>query len=313
VGHGEDAPAPRDDDRRGSPFVQPPGLVGEPVDWEDGSMGRGVLAGRDRQVGHAAAQIVSQRVASVLARRARRQAARIGLADLDESVHRIIRTVEPYTVASHERIAALCASVDYVIDHDVPGALVECGLWRGGSVMAVLLRLGQRGVRDRDVIGFDTFAGMTEPTAEDVDYKGRRAGRRPRVVEALSSAMNSVAGREWPTQAGVSRDEVFALLASTGYDPARIRLVPGPVEDTLPAHAPETLALLRLDTDWYVSTRHELEHLYPRLVVGGVLIVDDYGHYQGARKAVDEYLEGHRILLQRIDYTGRLAIKQQAR
>ena len=89
--------------------------------------------------------------------------------------------------------------------------------------------------------------------------------------------------------------------------------MPGPVEDTLPAHAPETLALLRLDTDWYVSTRHELEHLYPRLVVGGVLIVDDYGHYQGARKAVDEYFEGHRVLLQRIDYTGRLAIKQQAR
>jgi hypothetical protein len=79
----------------------------------------------------------------------------------------------------------------------------------------------------------------------------------------------------------------------------------------LPEHAPEHLALLRLDTDWYESTRHELFTLYPRLSTGGVLIIDDYGHWDGARRAVDEYLEQQEspLLLNRIDYTGRVAIK----
>ena len=85
----------------------------------------------------------------------------------------------------------------------------------------------------------------------------------------------------------------------------------GPVEETLPKTAPDRLALLRLDTDWYESTRHELVHLYPRLVDGGVLIVDDYGHWEGCRRAVDEYFaaEADPVLLSRVDYTARIAIK----
>jgi hypothetical protein len=87
--------------------------------------------------------------------------------------------------------------------------------------------------------------------------------------------------------------------------------VPGRVEDTIPGEAPETISLLRLDTDWYESTRHELEHLYPRLSLGGVLVLDDYGHWRGAREAVDEYFTqtGEFPLLSRIDYTGRIAIR----
>ncbi|HSR89761.1 MAG TPA: TylF/MycF/NovP-related O-methyltransferase, partial [Gemmatimonadales bacterium] len=78
-----------------------------------------------------------------------------------------------------------------------------------------------------------------------------------------------------------------------------------------PDAAPSTISLLRLDTDWYESTRHELTHLFPRLSPGGVLIIDDYGHWQGARKATDEYFARHsvRMLLNRIDYTGRIGVK----
>ena len=82
-----------------------------------------------------------------------------------------------------------------------------------------------------------------------------------------------------------------ATVLSTGYPAERVHLVRGPVEETIPGAAPDALALLRLDTDWYASTRHELEHLYPRLATGGVLIVDDYGHWEGARRAVDEYFD----------------------
>ena len=92
---------------------------------------------------------------------------------------------------------------------------------------------------------------------------------------------------------------------------SHVRLVKGKVEDTVPKNAPEKIALLRLDTDWYESTRRGLVHLFPRLVPGGVLIIDDYGHWQGARKAVDEYIAGNqvKILLNRVDYTGRIGVK----
>lgn len=107
-----------------------------------------------------------------------------------------------------------------------------------------------------------------------------------------------------------------ANLRRTAYDPARLHYVKGKVEDTIPSspdgvQAPERIALLRLDTDWYESTRHEMVHLYPRLVPGGVLIIDDYGHWQGSRKAVDEYFaeNGPPLLLNRIDDPGRLAVK----
>jgi hypothetical protein len=90
-----------------------------------------------------------------------------------------------------------------------------------------------------------------------------------------------------------------------------VNLVKGPVESTIPATIPDQLAILRLDTDWYESTKHELDHLYPRLVSGGILIIDDYGHWQGARQAVDEYFARQNLkpLLSRIDYTCRIMIK----
>ena len=83
------------------------------------------------------------------------------------------------------------------------------------------------------------------------------------------------------------------------------------MEDTVPDTVPEKIALLRLDTDWYASTLHEMRELWPLLGSGGVLIVDDYGHFAGARQAVDEYLEesGERVLLGRLDYTGRMCVK----
>jgi hypothetical protein len=107
-----------------------------------------------------------------------------------------------------------------------------------------------------------------------------------------------------------SIEDVQANMARSSYPSQRIHLVKGPVESTIPGVAPDDIALLRLDTDWYESTRHELEHLFPRLVPGGVLIIDDYGHWQGARQAVDEYLAKSDvpILLNRVDYTGRIAV-----
>jgi hypothetical protein len=104
-------------------------------------------------------------------------------------------------------------------------------------------------------------------------------------------------------------EDVRANLLSTGYPAEKIHLIKGKVEDTIPGTLPRGLSILRLDTDWYESTRHELIHLYPLLHPKGVLIIDDYGDWQGAKKAVDEYFKESEIFLHRIDRTGRIAIK----
>lgn len=198
-------------------------------------------------------------------------------------------------------------AVDYVVRRGVPGALVECGVWRGGSVLAMILRLQQLGVEDRDLYLYDTFEGMTEPTDHDTS-----AFSEPAVVTWSRAADVGRVAWDWlftPELFGLA--QVRELLTGTGYPADRIHFVVGPIEETLPATAPERAAILRLDTDWYASTHHELVHLYPRLSPGGVLIVDDYGHWEGCRKAVDEYFQAEAapVLMTRVDYTGRLAIK----
>lgn len=223
--------------------------------------------------------------------------------DFDPLTAAVVREVMPFTMTSPERIAALRQAVIHVCRHGIAGAIVECGVWRGGSMMAVARTLLEIGA-SRDLVLFDTFAGMTPPEPIDRDIAGTPA------ATALSRE-DVATGATW---AASPLGDVVANLRSTGYPTDRMRFVAGDVADTLPREAPERIAVLRLDTDWYASTRHELEHLYPRLAVGGVLIVDDYGHWEGARRAVDEFLErtSAPILLNRIDYTGRIGIKPAA-
>jgi O-methyltransferase len=206
---------------------------------------------------------------------------------------------EPYP----ERFAVLCDAVDYIVQNDVPGGIVECGVFKGASMMAAALELKRLGVEDRDLYLFDTFSGMTEPSEKDVSVAGE---------VAADTWANVRAARGDVAWAAAPIEEVRRNMFSTAYPSDRIHFVEGRVEDTLPGAAPEHVALLRLDTDWYESTRHELDHLFPRLSPGGVLIVDDYGHWKGARQAVDEYFRDHAvpIFLSRVDYTARVAVKQ---
>lgn len=222
--------------------------------------------------------------------------------DFDRESADTIRAVRAYTMTSPERLFALIQAVRHVSSASVPGDIVECGVWRGGSMMAAALTLIACSDTRRGLHLFDTFEGMTPPTTKDVAMDGRAAStllRSPRTTDPESV---------W-CYAGI--DEVRAAMGSTGYPAERIHYIQGRVEDTIPRSAPARIAVLRLDTDWYESTRHELEHLYPLLSPGGLLIVDDYGHWAGCRQAVDEYFGTRdiKLLLNRIDYTGRIAVK----
>ena len=211
--------------------------------------------------------------------------------DLPPEFADVYAQVKDFTMTSAERMYALWEATRHVLARGVPGAFVECGVWRGGSAMIMASVAGDSGDR-RELWLYDTFSGMPEAGVHDRDFQDQAPDLGNELVQAAARL-----------------EEVQRNLAF--YD--KTVFVSGKVEDTIPARAPAEIALCRLDTDWESSTRHELEHLWPLLSPGGVLIIDDYGHWQGARRAVDEFFAGRgdAPLLVRVDYTGRLAVKQR--
>lgn len=246
----------------------------------------------------------AKRVAAAEAARRERDAQKRAqmVARFDEDLYATVERVAPQTMTSPSKIGALIEATRYVTRARVPGAIVECGVWRGGSMEAVALTLLALGDSDRELHLFDTFEGMPPPTTHDT----RTTASGPVSAEQLL-AESDKDSRMWAV-AGL--DDVKQVMAGTGYPAGKVHFHVGLVEDTTPAQAPETIAILRLDTDWYASTKHELEHLYHRLSPGGVLVLDDYGDWDGARKATVEWLEetGAPIFLAPMG-SGRIAVK----
>jgi O-methyltransferase len=219
---------------------------------------------------------------------------------LNKEFGHIIKQVSEYTMTSNERMFALYKAVQYIVKADIKGDFVEAGVWRGGSAMIVILALKELGITDRKIYMYDTYEGMSEPSEEDSNISnGAKA----------SLKYFAMLGKEekW---AYASLEEVKTNISRLGYPQENLIYVKGKIEETVPEVLSEKIALLRLDTDWYDSTKHELEYMYPNLTAGGVLLIDDYGHWAGCKKAIDEYFTEHSpILLNRIDYTGRIGIK----
>jgi hypothetical protein len=224
--------------------------------------------------------------------------------DFRERDHELWQAVSPYTMTTPHAVVVLAEAVRYLVGSSVRGAMVECGVWRGGSMLTIARTLLELERSDVDLYLFDTFEGMSAPTERDVLWTGRPA------AELLAEG-----GEESIIRARASLGDVQRTMSSVAYPAERIHYVEGKVEETIPDRAPDEIALLRLDTDWYESTLHELTHLYPRLAPGGVLVIDDYGWWRGAGEATDEYFTSHGPVpfLVRIDDEGRrFAVKPTA-
>ena len=211
--------------------------------------------------------------------------------------------IKPYTMTSNDRIWALINAVNYVIRNNIDGDFVECGVWRGGSAMAMALALIKHGIDYREIWLYDTYEGMTDPSGKDIEaHSGKLAS---------SLLMHSEKKPDNNIWCVASLQDVSQNMYSTNYPKSQIHFIKGDVVETLKVNIPEKISILRLDTDWYESTKSELEILYPMLVRGGVCIIDDYGYWRGSREAVDEYFEKNniKVLLNKIDETGRLFIK----
>lgn len=218
-----------------------------------------------------------------------------------EIVHHIMSN--GLTMVSYERLWTTVMACKYVVDRDIEGDFVECGVWRGGNALAAaeIFKLYNS---KRDVWLFDTFKGMTAPTDLDVRVVDGQTARTQYEIDQKETH------NEW---CYASIDDVRQNFTNRGLE-SNIHFVQGDVCETLnsePSKLPTRISVLRLDTDWYESTKKEFEVLYPKLTVGGCLIIDDYGHWSGSKKATDEYFEKNknRPFLQYTDYTGRVAVK----
>jgi len=223
----------------------------------------------------------------------------VNLSDIeqDKKFLELYKKVKDYTLVPVERCYSLYQAINYIIKNNIEGDLVECGVWKGGSSMLMAYTLLEAEISNRKIYLYDTFEGMTQPGEMD-GQEEKNQWENGRVTDTLNNMCYSPI------------EEVNGNMNKTGYPAENIVFVKGKVEETLPGTMPSKISLLRLDTDWYESTKHELIHLYPLLQKHGVLIVDDYGAWQGARQATDEYFSSiPNTFLGRIDYTGRILIK----
>jgi hypothetical protein len=200
-------------------------------------------------------------------------------------LHAAVRTS---TECGTTRLRSLYDAVRHVVSNGIEGDIVECGTARGGS--AALMGLTLKSLGDpRKMWLFDTFEGLPPPSSEDPDSE---------IAELYVGGFRG------------GYDEVQDLLGRLDILEG-VQMVRGLFQDTLPTAEVGAISVLHLDGDWYDSVLVCLEQLYDRVSPGGIIQFDDYGHWEGARKAVDQFLERRSIQvpLQRIDYTGRLIVK----
>jgi O-methyltransferase len=226
--------------------------------------------------------------------------------DMEEEFFGIFEKCKEYTMTSMGKMYGIFKSIEYIEKHGIEGDIVECGVWRGGSSMNAALSLLHFKSSRRKIYLYDTYEGMPQPGEKDVDIFDQKAS------DLLTGCERCKSTSDDPTNywARVDIDEVRLNMSLTNYPEEKIFFVKGKVEDTIPETIPDKIAVLRLDTDWYESTYHVLTQLFPAISPGGVLILDDYGYWKGARGAVDRYFKENKIpiLLNRLD-DGRIAVK----
>jgi O-methyltransferase len=223
------------------------------------------------------------------------------LPDTSPAERDIIRAARPYTMTSIRHLEFLLRGVGYLHQNAIAGDIVECGVWKGGCIIAAGRQNDLLGDQSRSFWLFDTFGGMPSPSERDGEIE-REFYQRHAAGDGLS---------DW-CRCGET-DVRANLRRECNLPEHRLRFVKGLVEETLQVskNLPDKIALLRLDTDWYSSTKAELDMLVPRVVPGGIVIIDDYGHWSGSRKATDEWLQGQSFkpMLLAVDRTCRAFVK----
>ena len=204
---------------------------------------------------------------------------------------------------SKERFLSLYQAINYIYKNNISGDFVECGIFKGGSAMMISYAMQKfNNKEDKNLWLYDTFEGMANPSYYDKNVDNQNAIDELRKLKKKANKKDI-----W---AYSPLNYVKENIKKTGINDKNVFFIKGLVENTLHKHKPKKISLIRLDTDFYESTKIELELLFPNLEPGGVLIIDDYGHWKGCKKAVDDYFENKKnIFFQQIDYTGIVGVK----
>ena len=207
----------------------------------------------------------------------------------------LIKKFSKYTMTSNMKIFSLIKAFEYIHKFKIAGDFVECGVYTGGNIM-ILKKLIEKNNLNKKIYAYDTFEGMTNPTSSDIKIDGTVASEKILKKKNWSSC---------------SLEKVKENFAEMNLELNNIQFVKGKVEETLKndENLPNKISILRLDTDFYESTKIELKYLYPLLVEGGILIIDDYGSWLGSKKATDEYFSEKKIFMHFIDHSARMIIK----
>jgi len=221
--------------------------------------------------------------------------------EVNREIEKIIKHCSKYSLTGYLRMYVVTEAIRKVLNDGLEGDFVECGVWKGGNLI-LMEKLRGFYKLNKKIYGYDTFDGMSEPTELDEDFNNNKA---------KSLMLKS------KKEKGINNIHCFATIEDvksniiSNCDEKNISLIKGPVEETLliEENLPKKISVLRLDTDFYESTKIELDILFPLLVKGGILIIDDYGHWKGAKKAVDEYFADNKHWLHFVDYTCRYLIK----
>ena len=192
--------------------------------------------------------------------------------------------------------------LDYLVSNKIDGEIVECGVFKGANCRFICDYLKTNGLEDKKIYLYDTFEGMPRASSEDININSKKNYNEFLDNNSKSSSLKNFYRYE-------NINNVEKNLLSTNYDKNKIFFIKGLVEETIPKKIPEKICLLILDTDYYKSTKHELNHLYPLLIKGGIIIIDDYGTWSGVKKAVDEYFDHLNDFISFIDHKTIFLIK----
>ena len=226
------------------------------------------------------------------------------IAEISDDELKIIKQISNYSMSTPANHWAIIQSIKHISQNNIKGDIVESGVWRGGNLILFKIFLDKYNLKKK-IFAYDTFEGMSEPEKLDKTFDGKSS------IELLKKLeKKNVDRKENILIADCSIEQVIKNFNENVIKNDLIT-IKGKVEETLlnKDNLPSKISLLRLDTDWYSSTKIELEILYPLLEKNGILIIDDYGYWQGARKAVDEYFLDKKVTIFKIDFTGRMIIK----
>ena len=227
------------------------------------------------------------------------------LPELSSFEKKLLHDVSGLTMTGPDRIFALMKSIEFIQKNNVKGDFVECGVWRGGNLI-IFQKFIDKYKLKKKIYAYDTFKGMSEPETVDKTFDEKKA------KQLLNNLMKKKINKKDNILFAYSSKKDVIQNFKTKTRSNNLKCIEGKVEDTLKIkkNLPKKIAILRLDTDWYRSTKIELEKLYPIVQKNGIIIIDDYGYWKGARKAVDEFFKKKNVVIFKIDFTGRMIIKK---